>query len=118
MSEESLTTDELLEHLGHILHDAQYAEPGGPLYARKVDFTRLARAWIVEHYDVIRKAVCESSYREILNHPANELLIFITGLLQVHFPGMIAVPLAYYVWKVGVHQLCTKEANEFLRTKQ
>ncbi len=118
MNEESLTADELLEHLGHILHDVQYAEPGGPLYARKVDFTRLARAWIVEHYEAIRKAICKSDYRKVLNHPANDLLMFIIGLLQAHFPSAIAIPLAYYICKVGVHQLCTQEVDELLRTKR
>jgi hypothetical protein len=116
MNDESryFTAEELLEHLGHIIHDEQLVEPGAALYARKVDFTRLAKTWLKENFGRIRDTVCQSEYRAYMDH---DLILYAVGLLQPVFSPSIAVPLAYYLCKVGLRSLCEEPGAEFVDKK-
>src|SRR6266511_528311 len=91
-----LTAEELLEHLGHIIHDEQLVEPGGTLYARRVNFTRLAKDWLKANFGRIRDTICKSEYHSYLDHPINDLILYVIALLQPVYSASIVVPLAYY----------------------
>lgn len=115
IEDQHFSPEELLEHLGHIIHDAELTELGGPLYAKRVNFLRLAKRWITQNYDKIRATICQSDYRSYVNHPVNDLILYVIGLLQPVFSGSIAIALAYYVCKVGLNSLCEKSADEFFK---
>ncbi|HEU4833524.1 MAG TPA: hypothetical protein VFS90_03875 [Pyrinomonadaceae bacterium] len=116
VADQNFSPEELLEHLGHIIHNAEPVEVGGPLYARKVNFLRLAKEWIKKNYNEIRETICQSDYRSYMNHPVNDLILYVIGLLEPVFSGSIAIALAYYLCKVGLNSICEKTVDEFFQS--
>ena len=71
-----------------------------------MDFRRFARRWLDENLQGIRAIVCTAETRARLDHPVYDLIVYMTGLLQQEYAATIAIPLAYYLCKVGAHALC------------